>query len=92
VAAFSAIAYPQVLAAANRLPPSIFLTGGPRDIVKPINASRLAAAAERVHVTIQLFDYGNGIHDWPGRQGEISRSCRKVSDTSPRLRTARAAE
>ena len=74
VAAFSAIAYQQVLAGANKLPPSIFLTGGPNDIVKPINARRLAAAAERAHVTTQLFDFGNGVHDWPGRQGEIGRT------------------
>lgn len=74
VAAFSAIAYPQVLAAANRLPPSIFLTGGPRDIVKPINARRLAAAAERVHVSTQLFDYESGVHEWPGRQGATGRA------------------
>jgi dienelactone hydrolase len=74
VAAFSAIAYPQVLAGANKLPPSVFLTGGSRDIVKPINADRLAAAAERAHVTTQLFDFGSGVHDWPGRQGETGRN------------------
>ena len=74
VAAFSAIAYSQVLAGADKLPPSIFLTGGPKDIVKPMNARRLAAAAARARVTTQLFNFGSGVHDWPGQQGEIGRT------------------
>lgn len=69
IAAFSALAYPRVLQHANELPPSIFLDGGPRDIVRPKNARELYAAARAAHVPSALYVYGDGTHDWPGAQG-----------------------
>lgn len=69
VAAFSAIAYPTGLAQASELPPSIFLDGGPRDIIPPQNARAWFAAATRAHVPAALYVYGNGTHNWPTAQG-----------------------
>lgn len=69
IASFSGIANPAVLEGAARLPPTIFLDGGPRDIVPPQNARRLHAAAEHARVPTALYNYGNGTHDWPGAQG-----------------------
>jgi len=69
VAAFSALAYPPTLERATSLPPSIFLDGGPRDIVPPENARALYAAARAAHVPTALYVYGAGTHDWPGAQG-----------------------
>ena len=71
VAAFSALAYPAALARAAALPPSIFLSGGSRDIVPPENSRLLDTAARRAHVTASLFVYPDGTHDWPGRQGRV---------------------
>jgi dienelactone hydrolase len=73
VAAFSALADPETLALANRLPPSIFLDGGSHDIVPPDNARALYAAARSAHVPSALFVYGNGSHTWPGAQGIAGR-------------------
>jgi dienelactone hydrolase len=69
VAAFSALAYPAVLSRAGRLPPTIFLDGGRRDIVPPSNARRLYEAARANHVPAALYVYGDGTHEWPGVQG-----------------------
>lgn len=69
VAAFSALAYPPALARAARLPPSIFLDGGRRDIVPPANARALYAAAQAAHVPAALYVYPNGTHEWAGAQG-----------------------
>jgi dienelactone hydrolase len=74
VAAFSALAFPAGLARAARLPPTIFLDGGSRDIVPPANARAWYAAAKRARVPTALYVYGNGTHDWPGRQGELGRA------------------
>lgn len=74
VAAFSAIAHPATLDRAASLPPSIFLDGGPRDIVPPANARALYAAARRAHVPAALFVYPNGTHEWAGRQGVAGRA------------------
>ena len=74
VAAFSALASPQSLAGARTLPPSIFLDGGPRDIVKPANALALYSAARHAGVPAALYVYGNGTHEWAGRQGELGRA------------------
>jgi dienelactone hydrolase len=73
VAAFSAIASPPVLTGATRLPPSIFLDGGPHDIVPPENARALYAATSRDHVPSALFIYPDGTHGWPGHQGAVGR-------------------
>jgi dienelactone hydrolase len=73
VAAFSALASARVLQHARALPPTIFLSGGSRDIVKPENARRLFDAARRAGVPAALFVYPNGTHDWPGKQGETGR-------------------
>ena len=73
VAAFSAFAFPGNLARAGRLPPSIFLDGGTHDIVPPVNARDLYAAARQAHVPSALFVYGNGSHGWPGAQGVAGR-------------------
>jgi dienelactone hydrolase len=73
IAAFSALAHDQVLARAGSLPPTIFLDGGRRDIVRPENARLLYAAAHRANVPARLFIYGNGTHGWPGKQGEVGR-------------------
>ena len=69
IAAFSAIAYPSALERASELPPSLFLDGGPRDIVPPSNARAWFAAAKRAHITSALYVYGSGTHNWPGAQG-----------------------
>jgi dienelactone hydrolase len=69
VAAFSALAAPPVLAGAGGLPPTIFLDGGPRDIVRPANARALYAAAHGAHVPAALYVYPDGTHQWAGRQG-----------------------
>jgi dienelactone hydrolase len=69
VAAFSAIANPLTVGRAASLPPSIFLDGGPRDIVPPQNARALYAAARAAHVPTALYVYGNGTHEWAGVQG-----------------------
>ena len=74
VAAFSAIAHPPTLDHAAALPPSIFLDGGPRDIVPPANARALYAAARRAGVRAALFVYPDGTHEWAGRQGAIGRA------------------
>jgi dienelactone hydrolase len=74
IAAFSALAHDQVLARAGSLPPTIFLSGGSRDIVPPQNARLLYSAAHRANVPTQLFIYGNGTHNWPGKQGEVGRT------------------
>ncbi len=73
VAAFSALAYPSVVDAAVRLPPSIFLDGGSRDIVPADDARELYAATQRAHVPSALFIYKNGSHGWPGPQGVAGR-------------------
>jgi dienelactone hydrolase len=70
IAAFSAIAYPQVLSRAAAMPSTIFLSGGSGDIVHPINAKRLYAAANRSHIASRLFIYPNGTHNWSGKQGQ----------------------
>jgi dienelactone hydrolase len=70
LAAFSSFAFGPVLTAANRLPPSIFLDGGRRDVVPPENARALYAAAKQAHVPTALYIYGNGTHNWPGAQGQ----------------------
>jgi dienelactone hydrolase len=74
VVAFSALAFPPVVERERLLPPSIFLDGGPRDIVPPQNARELYAGARRAHVPAALYIYGNGTHDWPGRQGVLGRA------------------
>jgi dienelactone hydrolase len=74
IAAFSALAHDQVLARAASLPATIFLSGGSRDIVPPQNARLLYSAAHRANVPTQLFIYGNGTHNWPGKQGEVGRT------------------
>jgi dienelactone hydrolase len=74
VAAFSALAYPSVVARAKALPPTIFLDGGARDIVRPSNARALYTAAKRAHVPTALYIYGDGTHNWRGRQGEAGRA------------------
>ena len=74
VAAFSAIANPVVVEREAALPPTIFLDGGTRDIVPPRNARALHAAAVRAHVPTALYVYGNGVHSWPGVQGERGRA------------------
>jgi dienelactone hydrolase len=73
VAAFSALADPPALAGAERLPPTIFLDGGPRDIVRPANARAWYAAARSAHVPTALYVYPDGNHEWKGRQGELGR-------------------
>jgi dienelactone hydrolase len=73
VAAFSTIANPESLRRARLLPPSIFLDGGPRDIVPPSNARALYAAAQRAGVPSALFIYPSGTHNWPGLQGALGR-------------------
>jgi dienelactone hydrolase len=74
VAAFSALANPQSLEHAAELPPSIFLDGGPHDLVGPANARALYVAARRGGVATALYVYPDGTHDWPGRQGEVGRA------------------
>ncbi len=74
VVAFSALAYPSIVDHERLLPPSIFLDGGPRDIVPPRNARELYAGARHAHVPAALYIYGNGTHDWPGRQGVLGRA------------------
>jgi dienelactone hydrolase len=74
VAAFSAFASPPIVSRERLLPPSIFLDGGPRDIVPPANARALHAGARLAHVPTALYVYGNGTHNWPGRQGELGRA------------------
>lgn len=69
VASFSGLAYPPALARAGELPPSIFLDGGPHDIVPPSNARAWFAAAKKAKVPAALYVYGTGTHDWPGAQG-----------------------
>jgi len=73
VAAFSAIAYPASLQRAGLLPPSIFLDGGPHDIVPPSNARALYAAARRAGVPSALYVYPTGNHEWAARQGVLGR-------------------
>jgi len=68
VAAFSALAFPPTVAAANQLPPTIFLDGGAHDSVAPENAQVLYEAARAAGV------YANGSHDWPGAQGDAGRA------------------
>lgn len=70
VAAFSALASPVTVDRAGRLPPTIFLDGGPRDIVPPENARALYAAATAAHVPSALFIYPNGTHNWSDGQGQ----------------------
>jgi dienelactone hydrolase len=74
VAAFSAIANPVTVEGARSLPPTIFLDGGPRDIVPPANARALHAAAKAAHVPSALYIYPNGTHEWAGRQGAVGRA------------------
>lgn len=74
VAAFSAIASPETLARAASLPPSIFLDGGPHDIVPPANARALYAAARAARVPADLYVYPDGTHEWAGHQGEVGRA------------------
>jgi dienelactone hydrolase len=74
VAAFSALASPATVDRARALPPSIFLDGGPRDIVPPANARALYAAARRAGVRAALFVYPDGTHEWAGRQGAVGRA------------------
>ena len=74
VAAFSALAFPEELANAGDLPPTIFLDGGRRDIIPPANARAWYAAARRAHVATALAVYGDGVHSWPGAQGAWGRA------------------
>jgi dienelactone hydrolase len=69
VAAFSALAFPAVLARARLLPPTIFLDGGSHDIVPSSDAEELYTAARQGHVHAALYVYPGGNHNWPGRQG-----------------------
>ena len=74
VAAFSALASPLTLEQARDLPPSMFLDGGPHDIVPPATARALHAAAQAAHVPSALYIYPNGTHEWAGRQGVVGRA------------------
>jgi len=74
VAAFSPLAFPPELARAGELPPTIFLDGGTHDIVPPENARAWYTAARRAHVPAALYVYGDGTHNWPGRQGALGRA------------------
>ena len=74
VAAFSAIANPRSLERARALPPSIFLDGGPHDIVPPANARALYTATRRAGVVSALYIYPDGTHEWAGHQGVVGRA------------------
>ena len=74
VAAFSAIANPRSLVLARSLPPSIFLDGGPHDIVPPANARALYTATRRAGVVSALYIYPDGTHEWAGHQGVVGRA------------------
>ena len=74
VAAFSAVAYPSSRADARALPPTIFLDGGPGDIIPPAKTRALYRAARKAGVPSALYVYPDGTHEWPGRQGEIGRA------------------
>jgi dienelactone hydrolase len=52
-----------------KLPPTLLLSGGPRDAI-PLSATRALARALRASGTrVTLYDYGHGVHRWPRAQG-----------------------
>jgi dienelactone hydrolase len=51
------------------MPPTLLLSGGPDDAI-PLSASRaLFEALRSAGVDVTLYDYGRGVHTWPGKQG-----------------------
>jgi dienelactone hydrolase len=51
------------------MPPTLLLSGGPRDAI-PLSATQaLYHALRSAGVSASLYDYGDGVHNWPGAQG-----------------------
>lgn len=56
---------------AQRLPPTILLSGGRTDAIPLAETLPLYRALRRAHVPAALYVYPHGSHDWPGRQGML---------------------
>jgi dienelactone hydrolase len=53
----------------SRLPPTLLLSGGPRDAIPLAATEELYRGLRAAGVKATLFDYGDGTHNWPGKQG-----------------------
>jgi dienelactone hydrolase len=51
------------------MPPTLLLSGGPRDAIPLAATEELYRALRAAGDEVSLFDYGNGVHSWPGAQG-----------------------
>jgi len=51
------------------VPPTLLLSGGPRDAIPLSVTEALYRALRSAGVPAELYDYGHGVHSWPGAQG-----------------------
>ena len=69
LAGFSTGGFGEAQATVKSLPPTILLSGGPHDAIPSSDTRALYRAIRAAGVPSSLFVYGNGSHNWPGRQG-----------------------
>jgi dienelactone hydrolase len=69
LAAFSTGGFGAEQTAVAALPPTILLSGGPHDAIPSSDTRALYEAIRAAGVPATLYVYGNGSHDWPGKQG-----------------------
>ncbi len=55
--------------AAHGTPATLLLSGGPRDAIPFSWTQHLYRVLRKAGVKVTLYDYGHGVHSWPGRQG-----------------------
>jgi dienelactone hydrolase len=51
------------------MPPTLLLSGGPHDAIPLSDTEALYRALRSAGVAATLYDYGHGVHAWPGAQG-----------------------
>jgi dienelactone hydrolase len=73
-AVFSSFAGGRLLGDIDRLPPTIFLSGGKHDVVPVADAVALDRAARATGVHSALYVYPDGNHSWKGAQGVAGRA------------------
>ena len=53
------------------MPPALILSGGPHDAIPLADSEALVEALKAAGVHASLYDYGHGVHRWPGAQGTV---------------------
>jgi dienelactone hydrolase len=69
VVGFSTGAFPGSAPRFGRMPPTLILSGGPHDAIPLADSQALYRALRAAGDRAQLYDYGDGVHSWPGAQG-----------------------